>query len=303
MNYIIRIMGKVKNKKLKRGKLMSKDELKNIDAEFECVRNDDTLKDVTFSKEGEDKLFAQIAKYKIEKSVAREHNIDMNETEAVPQISEEDRELIELGRKTKALNQEIEERTQRYRIRRSGKMLVALAAALVMTFAMGTVSMTSKYKGLRSEATFAEEVQYRLLESEEDLIQADDVVEEIEAKQQIEKFFGQPVSWLYGRSGELKYEEISVYPEVHTVEIMYVLEGQTVIYKIRNKIHMISEVAVLEEALISEENYNLGDVEYRVLNCEDNRLMVEFTKNELQYSVITTSSVKSQILQILENSN
>lgn len=275
---------------------MSKDVLKEIEEEFNRAENDESLKDVTFSKAGEDLLFERIAKYKEENTQKKEVEESVN---AYDLLSEEDRELLELGR-------EVKEHDQRYVKKRSKRVIFALAAALVLTFAMGTVGISSRYKDLQSEEKYAEEVQYKLLESEEDLIRPDDMVAEQEAKQRIEEFFGQPVLWLYGEEIGISFMESYVRDNIGVVEILYEIEGYIITLQIYKNSNKMSKMELSEEVKEKEEVVRIGEIDYFILDYERKELMmnqyeISFEENKLYYNLIIYEKGMSEIEDILKN--
>lgn len=283
---------------------MSRNILEEVEKELSRVQNDESLKDVKFSKESEVELFAQIAQYEEEMSSKVSDG-------KYAQLSEEDRELIELGREAKARINELKEKenereshNQNYKRRRSKRMTLALAAAMVLTFAMGTVGMTSKYKELRSEELYAEEIQYRLLESEDDLVQPSDIVKEQEAKQQIEKFFGQPVLWLYGDEIDVLFENYLIYENTREVEVIYDYLGSSVVLRIIQGEDKISGMEIWDEKVVEVSELRINERMYEISKSGkdgETRIQVKYASNNVQYMLQISSILADQIELIIKN--
>lgn len=272
----------------------NKNENVSVDEEFAQIEKDERLKGVVFSQEGEDAMFAEIAKIRAEalKEIDME-NKDINER--YKHLTEEERGFLQLGK-------EVAEHEERYVRKRGKKMMLVLAAALVLSMAMGTVGITSRYKELQLMEKQAEDMQYRFVDSEIDMEESDDVIEEREAKAKVEEFFGQPVLWLHG----LEVLSVECLKATACVDVLFTVENRSVAYQIVRNENKVSNYNSFNEIIVSQYYEEYNDLEYFITIFNDesgknNMYRIEFDDNEFYYFITIFTEDSTEIENILKN--
>lgn len=312
---------------------MNKDDKNELsyEQELERVRQDESIESVRFSKEGQEAVFAHIAKYKENKALGISMEDEINELrqraetriddrEQSPRVSKvrslsdderyknltpEERKILMMNKEKEVQEVEVsmedkEEKTYTVK-KRSKKMLYILAAAMVMSLAMGTVGVTSRYKEMQMSEKNAEEMQYQFMDSEIDMEESVDIMSEQGALEQAKIFFGQQVMWLYGAD----FQKYTLLENAEKMEVLFSVNDYTWILQIFRNINKISEFTLTNEILIDRKEFIERGIcfefsYYEDLSTGNMTNMVVWSDNGLHYRLILGGELVQSVGEIEE---
>ena len=244
---------------------------------MEEVNADPSLKDVKAPEELHDKVFAQIREYEERKKL--EH------------LSDEDKELIQLGRV--------------YKRKRKWKKYLILVAAVLVVLAFGTVCIGEDeplFKRI-SMMIFGEE------RTTVDVGETETIVynEEDKAYADIEKKYGfAPVELEYLPPDTGFYEAVFS-EDMQYVNLIYETENEnSIIYMIRPNYREASLGTIIEDEKIREykmyvSNIEIHLVEYNIEDTEENRWSASFVYQDVQYLIRVKDMKQTEIEKIIRN--
>ena len=224
-------------------------------------------------------LFAQIDEYEKSKT----HN-----------LSEEEKELIELGKV--------------YKKRRKARKYVAVAAIAVMAMTFGGVTVMGgpeKVMEVMKRAVMGRE--HTVVNSDDDRVVQKDNISEEEAYNQIQEEFGfLPVKLDYLPKGVgFSISEINeetqcinlVYQSEDEATIMYVLQPN---YKVSSLGNDVEDVFI-EEQYFFEKNVEIILKHYQVQETREDRWIAQFEYNNVFYYLQLYNIKEQEVNKILEN--
>lgn len=265
---------------------------KSAEKEEENIRNDTGL----FMPEG----MKESLRAKIDEQI-----LEIQQEQAVAQLSDEDRKALELGRKIMQEEKNADVPAKKVVRRKKGwRLYVGLAAVLVLVMAVGLTSIGGPERIVRfmKQAVGEREVE-KVNSSEENLI----IVEhnEEEAYEEINRVFGiMPVKILNGPTG-IKFNKMELDENSQVAEIVYSYKGKTVGYFINASYRDSSWGIDVEDKVINtyEKDINGCNMEiknYEVQENKERRYSAKFEYQGLEYFLIGTMSA-DEFEIILEN--
>lgn len=258
-------------------KIIEKEMMKDAERIMEEVNADPTLKDVKAPEEIHDKLFAQIHEY--EKQRVHE------------QLSEEDRELIRLGKV--------------YKKQRKWTKYLILVAAMLVVLGVGTVCIGEGGNVFGFMSRLFSGGEQTVVDSED--IEPIQYLAEDEAYEKIEEEYGfSPVRLEYLPDNTGFYEAVFS-DDMQNVNMVYELEnGTSIKYIIRPNYRESSLGIIIEDEKTQEYTCVVNDIEillteYNVVETKTNRWTALFVYQEAQYLLITTDMEQEEMEMIVNN--
>lgn len=237
------------------------------------------------------KLQERIARYEMETSA------ELTDMDIYAKLSKEDREALELGRK-------IKEEKRYVRKKRTRKMYVALAAALIMVLAIGMTSMggPERIVSVVKQAIGGREVT-KVNSDENNMILENE--DEEKAYQEIEEVFGAKPVRLNNTMEGIKFVQMDLDENMQVAELMYRYDEKNMLYIASANYGGASFGIDVEDKIIEQEKvFNSGnEIELTVYEIEEDnseRCMAKFTYHGLEYFLIGTIE-KEEFKIILEN--
>lgn len=256
-------------------KLIEQDMTEEAAHIMEEVNASEELKDVKAPEEIHDKLFEQIRTYE--------------ESKLVEQLSDENKELLRLGKL--------------YKKRRRKKGYLLLVAVCILVLALGTVSM--------GEGASVFELMTRMFSGGEHVnVDSEDVdvvryVEEDEVYEEIEKEYGfRPVKLEYLPARTVFYEAM-FQKEIQSINMIYeVAKSTSMIYIIRPNFRESSFGMNIDDKKIREYKMYVGQVEidvveYLIEESGENRWSVSFEYQDVQYFLRITNQEQQEVENII----
>lgn len=262
---------------------LQKDLQDSADCIMDVINQDPDLQGVMAPDIIHERLVEQIRKYEQEQS----------EKSAYDNLSEEDKELIQLGRKYKR------------NVKRN--KYIILAAALVMAMAFGVTSMGGPEKVLEEFRWLIGGRQQVNIDSDDERVKQLEKVNEADAYQQIEDEYGfYPVRLDYLPDG-MEFQEVVNYKNTQSIQILYELEEAGVIaYIIRPNYRTSSAGIDVEDELIKEYDEKVDEVtvnvkQYFVEEAKEERWIVEFEYQNVQYLLRLYNVEEQEVDKIIKN--
>lgn len=207
------------------------------------------------------------------------------------QLSDEDKELIQLGKV--------------YKKKRRFDRFVVILAAMIVGLWLGTVCIGDEGDILGLMTRIFNKGDELVIDS--DSIEPIVYVEESEAYEQIEKEYGfSPVKLGYLPSETVFYEAMFI-PEMLGVNMIYEIEGETSFkYIIRPNYREASFGIIFEDEKIQEYTMVVCDTdivitEYNIVETGKNRWRVSFEYQEVQYLLSITNMEQREVEKIVNN--
>lgn len=242
---------------------------------LEEVNADPAMRDVQCPDSVREKLFAQIREYE--------------EQKAYEQLSDEDKELIRLGKV--------------YKKRRKWNKFMVLIAAVVAVLALGTVSMGEE----KNILSFLKQILSGGERTTSDYGSTEPVLydSEEELYEEIEKEYGFiPVKLDYLPQG-LEFKEAVFGADIQSIYMYYGTKNSTDIsYNIRPNYRDSSFVTVIEDDKIQEYMMNVNGIEislteYNIEESNENRWSILWTYEEVQYTLNITDMKQAEVEKII----
>lgn len=242
------------------------------------VNSDPSLADVEVPQEVHDKLFKQIREYEEQKAKAN--------------LSEEDKELIRLGKVYK-------------RNRKRNRYLV-LAAAVIAVLAIGITSFGGPVK-------MVETVKQMVLDRERtNILSGDDignieVASEEEAYQLIKDTFSYTPPRLYQMPYNMVFSDVKVEKETQTAKIFYVGDDETVLvytmfFNYRtSSIGFDSEDKIIDEYSEHVQGHTINVKQYELSDGSTSRWSVSFEEGKMCGFLNINGVTQEEINEIIKN--
>lgn len=265
---------------------------KSAEKEEENIRNDTGL----FMPEG----MKESLRAKIDEQI-----LEIQQEQAVAQLSDEDRKALELGRKILQEEKNADVPAKKVVRRKKGwRLYVGLAAVLVLVMAVGLTSIGGPERIVRFMKQAVGEREVEQTDSSEDNLV---IVENDEEKayEEINRVFGtMPVKILNGPTG-IKFNKMELDENSQVAEMLYSYKGKTVGYFINASYRNSSWGIDVEDKVINtyEKNINGCKMEikkYEVQENKERRYSAKFVYQGLEYFLIGTMSAEEFDI-ILEN--
>ncbi len=266
--------------------------MNNVDKEFEKliqdhmdreadrimaeVNSDPSLRDVVAPKEIEDRLFEQIAEFRTRHA----------------RRNAEEEELIRLGRVYKK------------NYKRNRVLVAILAAACGLS-----VGITC----LGGPERIVEEVRWMMagreqtnIDTDSEDVEAQDVVTEVEAYEEIEKKFNfYPVRLNYIPK-DMEFYEATIDENLQKIQLVYYQDGRTLSYTMMPNYRTGSMSVDIEDTLLEEYNIQVRDLNVRVKQylIEENhthRWRATFEYQDVQYSLLFIGLDEAEVTKVIEN--
>lgn len=256
---------------------ISKEMEKSLDEVMDEIEADPEMKDVQSPEGMYDNVVAMI----------REHE----QQEAYEQLSDEDKELIQLGRVYK-------------KQRRFDKFVVALAAVIV-GLGIGSVCMGDERDILKYVSRIFSDREQEIVNS--DSVEPIVYIDEAEVYEKIEKEYGfSPVRLEYLPEKSVFVEAVFG-TEIQGINLFYGIgEEANIIYIIRPNYREASFATDLEDEKVQEyqivnNGVNVLVREYRVLETDETRWALSFGYQDVQYMLRITDIEQDEVEKIIND--
>lgn len=222
---------------------------------------------------------------------------ELTDMDLYAKLSKEDREALELGRKMK-------ERQKQVHQRRSRKMYLALAAAVVLVLAIGMTSMggPERIAKVVKQAVGGREVTKVTSDKNNKVIENED---EEKAYQEIKDTFGVEPVKLASKLRTMKFTQMDLDETLQVAKLLYDYDGENLIYIISADYSVASfGIDVEDEIVEQEELYNSGNkIELTVYETEKGKkekCSAKFSYQSVDYFLVGTIK-KEEFIVLLEN--
>lgn len=282
------------DEKLKR--LLQEDMDKDVEHILAEVDSDPELRDVVAPEEIHDKLFEQIRAYEASKAEeAKEPSSEEDDSQVTPELSEEQQELIRLGKI--------------YKKKRSRRKYWVIAAAVLCAFALGITSFGGAEKVFKELERVLDGRKQTVINNDDDGENnfSEEVASEEEAYEKIDEEFGvYPVQLKYLPKG-MEFVELVIEKDLQLAQIYYENnDGKVLNYRIATNYRSGSISTDIEDGLLQEYDKEIKGVlinlkVYDVDGIDVNRCKVTFEYENAQYSMYTMGIEEEEVQKIIEN--
>ena len=257
--------------------IIQKEMMKDAERIMEEVNADPSLKDVKAPEEIREKLFAQIHEYERQR--------------VFEQLSEEDKELIRLGKV--------------YKKRRKWTKYLILVAAVLAVLGVGTVCIGEGEKIFEGISRIFTGGEQKVINSEE--VEPIQYLDEDEAYEKIEKEYGfSPVRLEY-LPDDTVFGEAVFSTDMQYVNMIYEINDETsIIYIIRPNYRESSYGTIIEDEKKQEyqmivNNVEVTVTEYNIAEIAENKWSVCFVYQDIQYLLRINNMEQVKIEKIINN--
>ncbi len=264
----------------------------------ELQKEAEDIRETVESSEGES--LSEDRKEKIRENLQNE--IQAYEKEKVyEQLSQEDREALELGRQ---IQRERQEDGKKKGGRRIWKIALNLAAALVLVSVLGITSLGGPERIVEMVRTMVGDREVVKVNSDEDNLKIAEEREE-EAYQEIKDTFGvDPVRIVAGPQG-LEFMESVIDTKLQTAELFYQYKGTNIVYFVNASYTGASWSVDTEDKVVDtyykeREGQQIEIKEYQVSNITGEKYSASFKYHGLEYYLIGSIS-KEDFEEIIDN--
>lgn len=226
-----------------------------------------------------------------------EQILEIQQEQAVAQLSDEDRKALELGRKImqEEKNADVPAKTV-VRRKKGWRLYVGLAAVLVLVMAVGLTSIGGPERIVRFMKQAVGEREVEKINSSEDNLTIVEHDEEA-AYEKINEVFGvMPVKIVNGPEG-IQFNRMELDEKIQVAEVIYQYKDSIVAYFInasyKNSSWGIDVEDKLIDSYVKETGYCEVEIKvYEVLNSKKTRCSASFQYNGLEYFLIGTMSAE-----------
>ena len=264
----------------------------------ELQKEAEDIRETVESSEGE--ALSEDRKEKIRENLQNE--IQAYEKEKVyEQLSQEDREALELGRQIQRERQEDEKKKGG---RRVWKIALNLAAALVLVSVLGITSLGGPERIVEMVRTMVGDREVVKVNSDEDNLKIAEEREE-EAYQEIKDTFGVDPVRVNVYPEEMKFSSVDIDELMQIAEMKYIYQGETIVY-IMSTTFVDASYSIDVEDQITNQYYKIKDgqkieiTEYQVEGTDIKRYSVKYKYKGVEYFLIGTLN-KQEIELIVKN--
>lgn len=282
------------DEKLKR--LLQEDMDKDVEHILAEVDSDPELRDVVAPEEIHDKLFEQIRAYEASKVEGDKTPCSVaEEAQVTPELSEEQQELIRLGKI--------------YKKKRSRRKYWVIAVAILCAFALGITSFGGAEKVFKELERVLDGRKQTVINNDDDGENnfSEEVASEEEAFQKIEDEFGILAVKLSYLPERMKFVELVIEEDLQLAQLYYENgKGGVLNYRIFTNYRSGSIGTDIEDGLLHEYDKEINGVslnlkEYEIDGVDINRWNITFEYKNVQYSMYTVGIEESEVQKILEN--
>ena len=264
----------------------------------ELQKEAEDIRETVESSEGES--LSEDRKEKIRENLQNE--IQAYEKEKVyEQLSQEDREALELGRQIQRERQEDEKKKGG---RRVWKIALNLAAALVLVSVLGITSLGGPERIVEMVRTMVGDREVVKVNSDEDNLKIAEEREE-EAYQEIKDTFGVDPVKILGRPEGMEFSESNVNRNLLVAELFYQYKGENVVYVINASYAGTSwgvdtEDMVLDTYYKKRNNQSIEIKEYQIAETNNKKYSANFKYKGLEYYLVGAMD-KQDFESIIDN--
>ena len=257
--------------------IIQEEMMKDAERIMDEINADLSLKDVIAPEEIHEKLFAQIHEYERQR--------------VFEQLSEEDKELIRLGKV--------------YKKRRKWTKYLILVAAVLAVLGLGTVCIGEGEKVFSFMSRLFSGGDQTVVDSEE--VEPIQYLDEDEAYEKIKKEYGfSPVRLEY-LPNDTVFGEAVFSTEMQYVNMIYEINDKaSVIYIIRPNYRESSYGTIIEDEKKQEYQMNVNNVEitvteYNIVEIQENKWSVCFVYQDVQYLLRINNMEQAKVEKIINN--
>lgn len=264
----------------------------------ELHKEAEDIRETVESLEGES--LSEDRKEKIRKNLEAEIR-DYHKEKVYEQLSQEDREALELGRQ---IQRERQEDGKKKGGRRIWKIALNLAAALVLVSVLGITSLGGPERIVEMMKRAVGEREVVQVDSDEENLKIAEEREE-EAYQEIKDTFGvDPVRVVAGPQG-LEFMESVIDTKLQTAELFYQYKGTNIVYFVNASYTGASWSVDTEDKVVNtyykeREGQQIEIKEYQVSGIIGEKYSASFKYHGLEYYLIGSIS-KAEFEEIIDN--
>lgn len=263
--------------KLKR---LLQEEMK-ADAEriMEKVNSDPSLKDVEAPEIIRERLFQQIREYE--------------ESKAQNYLSEEDKELIRLGKKYK-------------KTRKRGKYLI-LIAAIVGILSIGVTSFGGPKRVWKEVEGMLAGKEQAYTDTGDDWVQEEKGVSEEEAYQKVEDTFNFSPARFFYLPENMDFVQLNLWEEMQNAQFIYENGKEGVIkYRMTTNYRTSSSGTDVEDEIVEEYQKTVSSTNIRIRKylrgeTQEEKWNISFEYQEVQYTLLINGISEDEVEKIIEN--
>lgn len=273
---------------------MLKDEFDRIAREEEDVLREENI---SIPEGTEENIYAGI------QAKIREIEREKEKERLYAQLSEEDMKALEIGRKILEEEAEGERKVRSVRKKKRVRMCIGLAAAVVLTMAVGVTSMGGPERIMQMMKRTVGGREITQIDFNDDSLLTEGTEEE--AYQKIKEVFGVDPVKVIPVSTYMEFECMEIDEEFLTAELIYKSHEERLVYLIYASYEKGSLGIDIEDQIVDKyfkkiQGKNIEITEYEVDEGNDPRFLAHFKDRGLEYFLIGTVE-KEYFEKILEN--
>lgn len=279
---------------------MLKEEFDRIAREEGAFREDE----VSMPEGAQESIYAGIQEKirEMERETEQETEQEKENEYLYSQLSEEDMKALELGRKLMEEGAEGERKVKAARKKKRVRLYVALAAALVLTMAVGVTSMGGPERIIQMMKSAVGDREVTQIDSDDNLKTKGN---EEEAYQKIKEVFGVDPVRVVPFSTYMEFESVEIDEEFQIVEFFYRYKDERIIYLINASYEKESLGIDMEDEIVDRypkeiQGREIEITEYRVSEGNNSRFQAHFEDRGLEYFLISTMK-EEDFEKILQN--
>lgn len=220
------------------------------------------------------------------------------------QLSEEDREALEIGKRVQKEQREGLDKSGRRKPGRRRRVYVSLAAVLILVLAMGITSVGGPKRIVEIVRTMVGEREVVKVNSNEDNLRISEESEE-KAYQAVKEAFGIEPVRIADRPKKLKFDSVEVDENIQTAELLYKYGKNNFIYFMKTSYIDISWSMDVDDTLsdlyYKQKRGNQIEIkEYTVAGQESKKYMASYTYKGMEYYLIGIMN-KKDFERIIDN--
>lgn len=276
---------------------MLKEEFDRIAREEGAFREDE----VSMPEGAQENIYAGIQE-KI-REMERETEQEKENEYLYSQLSEEDMKALELGRKLMEEGAEGERKVKAARKKRRVRLYVALAAALVLTMAVGVTSMGGPERIIQMMKSAVGDREITQIDTDENKKGMEE--DEERAYQEIKEVFGVDPVKITAVSKKMAFESMEMDEKFLTAELFYRYNEERIVYLINASYEKGSLGIDMEDQIVDKyskevQGREIEITEYKVTKDRNPRFLAHFEDRGLEYFLVGTLE-EEDLKKVIEN--
>lgn len=258
---------------------MLKDEFDRIAGEEENVLREENI---SIPEGTEESMYAGI------QAKIREMEREKEKERLYAQLSEEDMKALEIGRKIMEEEAEGERKVKTARKKKKVRLYVSLAAAVILTMAVGVTSMGGPERIMQMMTRTVGDREITQLDSDNSLMTKGN---EEEAYQKMKEVFGVDPVRVIPVSTHMEFESMEIDGEILTAELIYKYYEERLVYLINASYEKGSLSIDMEDQIVDRyskevQGRKIEITEYEVSGGSNPRFLAHYEDKGLEYFLI-----------------